>query len=57
MFALLRAVEENSSEKKDWNDKFSWFTNRECNKITTIHGEKESMSDTCSGFPQRNNQF
>ena len=37
--------------KKEWNQKFAWFTqSKECEKITTIHGAKNSMTHTCSGF-------
>ena len=37
--------------KKEWNQKFAWFTqSKECQKITTIHGAKNSMTHTCSGF-------
>ena len=31
--------------EKEWNQKFAWFTNsKECDKITTIHGEKDSLT-------------
>ena len=30
--------------KSDWNSKFSWFTQKRCGSITTIHGEKHSNS-------------
>ena len=34
-----------SSEEKDWSQKFAWFTqSKECQKITTIHGEKDSLT-------------
>jgi len=52
MFALLRAKhgEKDSGFEKEWNQKFSWFTSsKECDKITTIHGEKDSLTVALPG--------
>ena len=42
---LLRAKHGDSDFEKEWNKKFAWFTSsKECDKITTIHGEKDSLT-------------
>ena len=41
----LRASKGDVAFEKEWNQKFAWFTgSKECDKITTIHGEKDSLT-------------
>jgi hypothetical protein len=41
----LRAAQGDTNFEKEWNQKFGWFTqSKECQQITTIHGEKSSMT-------------
>jgi len=38
--------------EKEWNQKFAWFLkSAECEKITTIHGQKDSMTVPAPAFP------
>lgn len=49
---LLRAKHGDSDFEKEWNKKFAWFTSsKECDKITTIHGEKDSLTVLLSFVP------
>jgi hypothetical protein len=40
----LRESIKDKGFKTEWNSKFSWFTQKRCETITTIHGEKQSDS-------------
>ena len=43
--SFQRASKSGDDFKKEWDQKFAWFTqSKECDKITTIHGEKDSMT-------------